>query len=197
MTPLWPHSTKATPPTLAGFLFCLASAEGAGLLFLPCCNAASYKHLQCVLCHPCRVMPSAPQNSIQGFAGAFPVICPTQPPTITDATPGRCTAQRRPPIIIRYIRVQGYAPVMDPCQTMQHTADHASQAGPVSTVCGSLASAAPGAPAEWSASPPVQGHPGGLRSGAGQQSGHTGSAWHPPPGGAVQQQGARRAARNH
>lgn len=40
-----------------------------------------------------------------------------------------------------------------------------------------------------SASPPVQGQPGGLRSGTGQQSGRTGSVWHPPPGGAVQQQG--------
>lgn len=45
----------------------------------------------------------------------------------------------------------------------------------------------PGAPAEGSASPPVQGHPGGWRSGTGQQSGRTG--WHNPPGGAVQQQG--------
>lgn len=35
--------------------------------------------------------------------------------------------------------------------------------------------------------------PGGLRSGTGQQLGRTGSTWHPPPGGAVQQ----RAARNH
>lgn len=67
----------------------------------------------------------------------------------------------QPPIIIRYIRVQGCAPVMDPCQTVQHTADHASPAG--------------------SASPPVQGQPGGLQFGTGQRSGRTG--WHPPPGG--------------
>lgn len=44
----------------------------------------------------------------------------------------------------------------------------------------------PGAPAEGSASPPVQGQPGGFRSGTGQQSGRTGSVWHPLPGGAVQ-----------
>lgn len=37
--------------------------------------------------------------------------------------------------------------------------------------------------------------PGGLQSGTGQRSGRTG--WHPQPGGAVQQFGARRAARNH
>lgn len=33
------------------------------------------------------------------------------------------------PIIIRYIRVQGCAPVMDPCQPVQHIAGHASPAG--------------------------------------------------------------------
>lgn len=36
-------------------------------------------------------------------------------------------------------------PAVDPCQTVQHNADHAS-----------------GAPAEGSASPPVQGQPGGV-----------------------------------
>nr|DAM27971.1 MAG TPA: hypothetical protein [Caudoviricetes sp.] len=33
---------------------------------------------------------------------------------------------------------------MDPCRTVQHTADHTSPAGSAPTVCGSLASAAPG-----------------------------------------------------
>ena len=82
---------------------------------------------------------------------------------------GRCAAQRNRSIIIMYIRAQ-------------HIADHASPAGSSHTVCRSLASAAPGAPAEGSAPPPVQGQPGGLRSG-------TGSACRPPPGRAVQQQG--------
>lgn len=50
---------------------------------------------------------------------------------------------------------------MDPCQTVQQIADHANPAGSPPAVCGSLASAAPGAPAEGSASPPVQGQPGG------------------------------------
>ena len=54
---------------------------------------------------------------------------------------GRCTAQHSRPIIIRYIRVQGCAPVVDPCQTVQHIADHTSPAGSAPTVCGSLASA--------------------------------------------------------
>ena len=63
---------------------------------------------------------------------------------------------------------------MDPCQTVPQIADHTSPAGSATAVCGSLASAAPGAPAEGSASPPVQGQPGGLQSGtlhpAGQSS---------------------------
>lgn len=40
---------------------------------------------------------------------------------------------------------------MNPCQTVQHTADHASPAGFAPAVC---------APAEGSASPPAQGQPG-------------------------------------
>lgn len=35
-----------TRSEMAGFFFCLASAEGAGLLFLSCCNTALYKRLQ-------------------------------------------------------------------------------------------------------------------------------------------------------
>ena len=59
------------------------------------------------------------------------------------------------------------APVMDPCQTVQHTTDHTSPAGSAPTVCGSLAIAdtlsavQTRAPADGSASPPVQGQPGG------------------------------------
>ena len=42
-----------TPPTLAGLFFCLASAEGAGLLFFPCYNTTPYKRLQWLLYHMC------------------------------------------------------------------------------------------------------------------------------------------------
>ena len=44
---------------------------------------------------------------------------------------------------------------------MQHIEDYASPAGSAPASCGSLASATPGAPSEWSSSPPVQGQPGG------------------------------------
>ena len=97
---------------------------------------------------------------------------------------GRCTGQHRPPIIIRYIRVRQCAPVMDPCQTAQHIADHASPARSAPVACGSLSSATPGAPADGSASPPVQGQPGG-----GLDASH---ARRDSPAA-----GARRAARNH
>lgn len=79
-----------------------------------------------------------------------------------NAAPGRCTGQRSRSIIIMYIRAQQCAPVMDPCQTVQHIADHASPAGSAPAACGSLASATPGTPAEGSASPPVQGQPGEI-----------------------------------
>ena len=130
------------------------------------------------------------------------IHAPGRAPPIPDttATPGRCTGQHKPLIIIRYIRGCRGAPVMDPCQTVQHIANHASGGGSAPTVCGSLASATPGAPAEGSASPPVQSQPGGSRyfprpaacsMAPGQRSGR--AVWHHPPGGAVQ----RRAARNH
>ena len=96
-------------------------------------------------------------------------------PQIPQIPPPRRTLYRagQPPIIIRYIRVQRCAPIMDSCPAVQHSADRASPAGSAPTVCRSLASAAPGAPAEGSASPPVQGQSGGLQSGTGQQSGRT------------------------
>lgn len=113
---------------------------------------------------------------------------PTQADIIPPAPRRTLHKSAQPPIIIRYIG--GGAAV-------QHTADHASPAGSAAAVCGSLASAAPGAPAEGSALPSVPGRPGGLQSGTGQRSGRTGSAWHLLPGGAVQQQERGGAARNY
>lgn len=53
---------------------------------------------------------------------------------------------------------------------VQQIADHASPAGSAPAVCESLASATPGAPAEGSEAPPVQGQPGTFYQ-AGQSSG--------------------------
>lgn len=162
---------------MAGLFFCLASAEGAGLLFCPA-TIQPYTSVYSAFCVVWRVHPAIPHRLRH-------VGAPTSARTpYTDIryhrNAGRCTGQHSRLIIIRYIRVHGCVPVMDPCQTGQHTADHASPAH-------LLRGAAP---------PPVQGQPGGvsmlptpggLRSGTGQRSGRT--SWHFLPGGAVQQQG--------
>lgn len=113
----------STPPTLAGLFFCLASAEGAGLLFCPAAiqpHTSVYNGFYIIYA----VIPPTPQNNAHGFTGAFPAICLVLPPlcggcirlyrttraaappahTRTTATPGRCTAQHSRPIIIKYIR---------------------------------------------------------------------------------------------
>lgn len=125
------------------------------------------------------------------------IPAPGRAPPIPDttATPGRCTGQRRPPIIIRYIRGQtmpAAAGQLLPC------ADHWQ----VLTRCQRYR---PGAPAEGSASPPVNlarvspagvsmlPTPGGLQSGTG--SAVKAGTLH--PAGQSSSRRARRAARNH
>ena len=58
---------------MAGLFFCLASAEGAGLLF---CPAAIQPHtsVYSVFCDVNATIPHTAQNSAQGFTGAFPAI---------------------------------------------------------------------------------------------------------------------------
>ena len=102
------------------------------------------------------------------------IHAPEAPPAYTryHRHAGRCTGQHRPPIIIRYIRECSISQTMPaaagqclPC------ADHWQ----VLTRCQQYRL---GAPAEGSASPPVQGQPGGismLSTPGGLQSG-TGSA---------------------
>lgn len=124
---------------------------------MPCCNIALYKRLQRLFCRPCNLYSQITKTvyrALQGlFLGFVPfyrrkyqtdtsgynTACATlerlpapgrlAPIQDTTVTPGRYTGQHSRPIIIRYIRVQRCAPVMDPCQTAQHIADHASPAG--------------------------------------------------------------------
>lgn len=58
---------------MAGLFFCLASAEGAGLLF---CPAAMHPYTSVYSgFYPVHaVIPSTLQNSAQGFTGAFTAI---------------------------------------------------------------------------------------------------------------------------
>lgn len=68
---------------MAGLFFCLASAEGAGLLLYSDSiqpNTSVYS----VLCSVHEVILTTPQNSIQSFTAVFPAIAPAQPPTIPD-----------------------------------------------------------------------------------------------------------------
>ena len=71
-----------------------------------------------------------------------------QPIPDTTATPGRLYRSAQPSIIIMYIKGCRGAPVMAPCQTVQHIAYHASSGGSAPTVCGSLASADTLSPAQ-------------------------------------------------
>lgn len=160
------------PPTLAGLFFCLASVEGAGLLFLPATiqphtsvysafcavhaelyttSAAKqltglYRGFSCNL--PCfaavvwRVYPAISHRLRHAGAHHSAVAFPAH--TRYQRHAGRCTGQHIRPIIIMYIRVQECASVIAPCQTVQHITDHASPAGSAPAACGLLASAAPG-----------------------------------------------------
>lgn len=129
--------------TVQGFSFCPAVYQLLTIVY-GCLSAVN------------AIIPPQRQNRLQGFTGAFPLIFPIsahtirqihKPPirqlrhagghtvkhsTSTDTRSHRraerCTGQRSRPIIIRYIRVQRCAPVIDPCQTVQHIANHASPA---------------------------------------------------------------------
>lgn len=179
---------------MAGFFFCLASAEGAGLFFCPAKiqpNTSVYSAFCSV--HASYTTHATKQctrlyRRFSGYLPCFAAIvwrCIQLYHTACATLDARTLCRpAQPPYYNKVYKGAAVRPAMDPCQTVQQIADHASPAGSAPAVCGSLASTAPGAPAEGSASPSAQGQPGGLRSG-------TGSAVraHPPPGGTVQQQG--------
>lgn len=177
------------PAHVAGFFFCLASAEGAGLFFLPGGVSATHKRLQLLFCYRCKNYTAPTPKASTGLYSSVSVDLTHSRAHNTAATqaayappaprwrayrqalrvhryqiqPTRRTLYRagQPPIIIRYIRVRH---VMDTCQAVQYIADHASGGGAV--------------------------HPACILYRVSQAAG---SAWHAPPGGTVQ----RRAARNH
>lgn len=71
----------STPAHAGGGFFCLASAEGAGLLFCP----ATYQPRTSVYSGFCTinaVIPSQPKKRLHGFTLAFPLICPISTHTI-------------------------------------------------------------------------------------------------------------------
>lgn len=190
---------------MTGLFFCLASAEGAGLLFCPAV-IQPHKSVYSVFCavHASYTARATKQRTelYRGFTRDYArstahdirptqadIIPPAQCWSVSQRPDGLHRYQILPPLRTLHSSAQppyynkvykGAPPVMDPCQTVQQIADHASPAH-------LLRGAAP---------PPVQGQPGGvsmlptpggLRSGTGQRSGRT--SWHFLPGGAVQQQG--------
>ena len=215
------HTNTIFHPAHAGGAFLLPCIRhGAGLLFLPIYNTATYKRLQLILSRPCNytvqtekpftglysgvsvdLTYSSPHNAASTQAGYTPPAPRRRayrqsqrlaPIPDTTVTPGRCTGQHSRPIIIRYIRG---------CSISQTIPARRGQLLPSADP---LASATPGAPAEGSASPPVQGQPGGvsiLPMPGGWRSG-TGSAiiahrLAPFTRRGSPVAGARRTARNH
>lgn len=181
----------STPPTLAGFFFCLASAEGAGLLFLPGGVSAKHKRLQHSLYHPCKIIPPKHQKPLQGFTVAFPLIWPIpahpiqqphKPPihrlrhagghtvkrcTSTDTRHHRRTGTLyrsvQPHIIIRYTRVRHcYGSMPDSAAHRRPCQPGGGSVHPACIRCR-------GQTGGLSALPALS----GLQSGTGQQSGRT------------------------
>lgn len=126
-----------TRSVMAGLFFCLASADGAGLLFLPGGVQATYKRLQHVLCSPCSYTTHATKQRTGLYRGISVNLAnskahntaATQAEYIPPAQrwrayrqaqhlhryqipPPRRTLYRagQPPIIIRYIKGQRFAP---------------------------------------------------------------------------------------
>ena len=168
---------------MAGFFFCLASDTVQGFYFA----LTQYSHTQAfTACFAVSMQLYRPHNKTahralqrrflrlhtlnsqqyQTDKSGYNTTCATlegihapgraQQIPDTTAAPGRCAGQHSPLIIIRYIRGCRGAPYY---RSMPDSAAYRR----------------PCAPAEGSASPPVQGQPGGT----------------------VQRQGTRRAARNH
>ena len=131
------NTVPSTPPALAGLFFCLASAEGAGLLFCPAAIQA-YTSVYSVFCAKMQLYRPRHKTARRALQWRFRRLCPfnyhryktdtsgynaacakleriTTPQYLqhipdTSATPRRCTGQQSRLIIIRYIRVQRNAP---------------------------------------------------------------------------------------
>ena len=205
---------------MAGLFFCLASAEGAGLLFCPFAIHPHTSVYSGFLYHPWLYTANAvkPRTGLcrrfscdlshSTAADTRPtqaaIIPPVQRWSVSQRPDGlhryqippprrKLHSSTQPPIIIRYIRSASllwiHARRCNIPQTMPARRGHLLPCVDLWQVLH------PAHLLRGSASPPVQGQPGGLQSSTGQRSGRT--SWYPPPGGAVQQQERGGAARNH
>ena len=146
---------------VAGLFFCLASAEGAGLLFCPAAMHP-YTSVYSEFCAVHATIPPTQQNSARGFTEAFPAICRifsllcggvssyTAPPATrwsisqrrSTSSEYQIPAPRRtlyrpaqPPYYNKVYKGAPLHPVMDPCQKVQQILDHASPAGWIAGKC--------------------------------------------------------------
>ena len=187
------------------------------------CNTVPYKRLQRLFCHQCKYTAHAAKQRT-GLYSVFSVDLTyssahntvTTQADYTPPAPRWSVSQRRsissayqiqPPRRTLYSSAQPpyYNNVYKggsgvPLLWIHTRQCNISQTMPARrrlapTACESLASAAPGAPAEGSASPPVQGQPGGLQSGTGSAVRAHRLAPYTRRGSPAA--GARRAARNH
>ena len=155
-------------PFLTGLFFCLAPAEGAGLLFCPAAHephTSVYSGFSAVHAKLYSKNAKTVYRTSQRRFRRFALFQRIQYSSHTSRLYTACATPDAAQLstAVYYNNVYKGAPTaIDPCQTVQHTADHASPAGSAPIICGSLASNAPGAPAEGSASPPVQGQPGSV-----------------------------------
>ena len=163
---------------MAGLFFCLAPAEGAGLLFCPAAyiNAQAFteafilsmqlyrprrktahRALQCSFLRLCTLSRPQYQTDTIGYNTACATLeritAPQRLQRIPDTTvtPGRCTGQYSRPIIIRHIR---WCSISQTVQARRGQLLPSVDRWQVLTRCQQYR---PGAPAEVSASPPVQG----------------------------------------
>lgn len=140
---------------MAGFLFCpdaiqphtsvysgLSAVHASYTAIAAKQHTGLYRRFSCYLPHftatdtrpaQAAIIPPAPRWSVSQRPDDLHRY-QTPPPRRTLYRPAQ------PPYYNNVYKGQGCAPVMDPCQTVQHIADHASPAGSAPTVCGLLAS---------------------------------------------------------
>lgn len=174
-------------PRWRGFSFALHPTRCRAFI-LPCYNTAKYKRLQRVLCRPCNYTAHAAKQSTGLYSGfscglTYSTAHNTRPAK-ADITPPvpRWTAYQRPDALHRY-------QIPAPRRTLHRSAQPQTmqaRRGQLLPYAGPLASAAPGAPAEGLARRRSRcfPRPAACNLVPGQR-----SAQHPPPNGAVQQQG--------
>ena len=153
---------------------------------MTCCNTAPYKRLQRVLCRPCSYTVHSTKQRIGLYSG---FSCDLTNSTAHDTRPTQAAII---PPALRWSVSQRRSTsstyqIPAPPRTLHRSAQP--------TYYNNVYKGAPGAPAEGSASPPVQVQPGGLQSGTGSAVRAHRLAPYTRRGSPAA--GARRAARNH